>query len=54
MVGKLIKHDLKSLIRGLLFVGIACLLLAVVGRLLVAADPEGYMGILFSVFAVYV
>ena len=54
MVGKIIKHDLKSLIRGLLGVGIACILLAAIGRILVSADSDGAIGIIFCVLAVYV
>lgn len=54
MVGKIMKHDLRALFRGLLYVGIACVLLAVIGRILVAADGEGAIGIIFSVLAVYI
>lgn len=54
MVAKLIKQELKALLRILVFLGIACLSLGVVGRLLVAADRYGFIGILLNVVAIYV
>ncbi|MDE6058443.1 MAG: hypothetical protein K2G44_00115 [Clostridia bacterium] len=53
MVGKLMKHELKALFRGLLIIGIVVLVFAGIGRLLIATNPNGYIGVLFAIFAIY-
>ena len=53
MVVKLMKHELRALFRGLLVLDIVCVLLAAIGRLLIAVDREGVFGIVFSVCAVW-
>lgn len=53
MVRKLMKHELRALFRILLYLGIVVILLSCVGRLLTAIDPNGYLGIVFSVMSIW-
>ena len=53
MVGKLIKHELWALFRIILFVGIGAIVVALLGRIIYAADSESIYGVLFSLLAVY-
>ena len=53
MVRKLMKHELKALFRVLLYLGIVVVIFCCIGRLLIATDPHGYIGIIFSVIAIY-
>ncbi len=52
MVGKLIKHELRALFRIILYVGIGAIAVALVGRILCAAD-QGPVGMVFSTLAIY-
>lgn len=47
------KHELKALFRVLLYLGIVVVIFSCIGRLLIATDPHGYIGIIFSVIAIY-
>lgn len=53
MVGKLIKHELKALFRVILFVGIGVVIVALIGRIIYAADPDSIAGLSFGFLAIY-
>lgn len=53
MVGKLIKYELKALLRITLYVGIGALVVAVIGRIILAASPNTLSGTLFGMLAIY-
>lgn len=52
MVGKLIKFELKALFRVILYVGIGAIVVALIGRIILAADGESLTGQLFSALAI--
>lgn len=53
MVGKLMKHELKGILKILLIIGGVAIVLAAVGRLFLETDPQGYLGILFTFLSLY-
>lgn len=53
MVGKLMKYELRALFRVILYLGIADLVIVLIGRLLYATDPNGYLGLLLCLLGIY-
>ncbi len=53
MVGKLMKHEIRALMRTIFYFSVISLALAVIARILIAADPKGFLGIFFVMVAIW-